>query len=418
MSSDFDSRLRDARRSLPDPEPDVTRRVREAVVGSVARRKPRVRSLFAVVAALAVATAIGFSFGQRLGPEQVQAAQPRGLFGAGFLPADGWSTFQTAGGERAIALAANVPLRADDLARGSGVLPRATLSALPRGGVVIVAVLESTGELHAPPRTLPLRLADAEPELRTVAGRPLLVRSLRSRAGALQLDVTVFFGAPTPSAALVTRAERQLRRLVVEAPQVTIRVRLYRDPGTRTRELDITGTIASGAAGETVDVQLKECGPNYRFYRVVAGATTVEGGGWRFETNAPPRYISLPINAYFRARWRGSLSEPVLVRVPISASASWNARRRLARITVDTWLSGQNLRGRVVELQRKLEGTDQWTRVRRARLGRVVRNGYPGGYVYVARFSVPTRGLTLRAFVPDATGAPCFSSGFSAPFGS
>jgi hypothetical protein len=201
-----------------------------------------------------------------------------------------------------------------------------------------------------------------------------------------------------------------------DAGEVTIRVRLFSDPGTRTRELQISGTVANRAAGETVDVQAKDCGPNYRFYRVVAGAKTIQGGTWQLEqTKDGVDLYQLPINAYFRARWQGNVSEPELVRVPAFATATWRPLRRVVDVSVSTGQSGQNLRGRVVELQRKVEGTDQWVLVRRARLGR---GSYARflGQSFKARFSIPTRGLTLRAFVPAATAAPCFSAGFSQSF--
>jgi hypothetical protein len=197
-------------------------------------------------------------------------------------------------------------------------------------------------------------------------------------------------------------------------PQVTIRVIRSADPGTRTSELNISGTIASGAAGETVDVQAKECGPSHRFYRLVGGATTIEGGGWQLvTTRGGVDLVQLPINAYFRARWRGNFSAPVLARVPAFVTASWRPRRRLVDVSVWTGDTGQDLRGRFVELQRKVEGTDDWVPVRRARLGRASHARFA---VFSARFSVPTPRLTLRAFVPAKSAAPCFTAAGSAAF--
>lgn len=196
---------------------------------------------------------------------------------------------------------------------------------------------------------------------------------------------------------------------------VTIRARLFVNPGTATRELELTGAVASGQAGETVDILAKECGPAYRFYRVVAGVNTSEGGAWRLITNREPDYHNLPLNAYLRARWRGNQSEPVLVRVPAIVLVAWRPRLRAVDVSVSNWTSGQNLRGREVELQRKVAGTDQWVRVRRARLGRGAYVRY-AGQTFNARFVVPTRGLTLRAYFPDSSGAPCFTAGFSRSF--
>jgi hypothetical protein len=191
------------------------------------------------------------------------------------------------------------------------------------------------------------------------------------------------------------------------AEEVTIRVREFVDQGSMSRQVELTGRVASGASGETVEVLAKECGPN-RHYRLVAAARTVGGGSWRIVPNAAPNYVQVPINAYFRARWRGHLSEPVLNPVPTTVMVAWRPRLRRVDVSVSTWTSGQSLRGRFVELQRKIPGTNEWVRVRRARLGRGARYGW-----FATRFAVPTRGLTLRVLVPAETGAPCFSASVS-----
>jgi hypothetical protein len=198
--------------------------------------------------------------------------------------------------------------------------------------------------------------------------------------------------------------------VAAEAPRVTIQVRQHIDPGTRTRELDVTGTVSSGAAGEVVEILAKDCGPNHRFYRVVGGARTLPGGSWRLVTERGGVDLSqIPINAYYRARWKGAQSDPVLVRIPAFVAVVWRPRRRVVDVSVSTGLSGQTLRRRFVELQRKVSGTDQWVLVRRARLAA----SRDAESVFTARFAVPTRGLTLRAFVPASTGAPCFSAAAS-----
>jgi hypothetical protein len=142
----------------------------------------------------------------------------------------------------------------------------------------------------------------------------------------------VYFGAASPSAALVGLAERELQRLVVEGPKVTIQVRVTLPPQVPTtlREVDLTGTIASGAAGEIVDVQVKECGPKYRFYRLAGQARTVAGGSWKLVTKRDGiDVLNLPVNAYYRARWQGSFSTPVIAQAPIWAGAFLNRRSRI-----------------------------------------------------------------------------------------
>jgi hypothetical protein len=192
------------------------------------------------------------------------------------------------------------------------------------------------------------------------------------------------------------------------AEEVTIRVREFFDQGTMSRQVELTGRVANGDAGETVEVLAKECGPSHAHYRLVAATRTVGGGSWRIVTNAAPNYVQAPVNAHFRARWRGHLSEPVLNPIPAPVGVRWRPRLRRVEVGVSTGTTGQSLRGRFVELQRKLAGTDTWVRVRRARLG------HGAGYGWFAtRFVVPTRGLTLRVLVPAETGAPCFSTSVS-----
>ena len=189
------------------------------------------------------------------------------------------------------------------------------------------------------------------------------------------------------------------------ADEVTLRVEARFDPGTQTREVRFFGRVSNGAAGEVVDLQAKECGLR-RFYRLIGGTRTVSGGSWALTNErGGVDLFQIPTNAYFRARWRGTFSDVALVRVPLAVWAAWNPRRRAVRVSVSAGGSGYSFRGRFVELQRDAGG-GRWVTVRRARLG-----GARG--VFVTTFAVPTRGLRLRVFATDATGAPCFSSAAS-----
>lgn len=417
MSHDFESLLKDARRTLPEPDAELTRGVRARLTGgSTGRRRWSVGRL-AVVAVVLGAIGIGFGIGQWLDSAPVQAARPQGLFGAAFLPAAGWSTFQGATPQQggSIAVAANVPLHAEDRVRPRGTLPTATLAALPPLGIVIVAELVPTdGSADTPVRRLPVRLADMEPGMESVGGRTLLVRRLSTRVDAYDLDVTVFFGSRRPAAGAVTTAQNQLERVVVEAPRVTISSRLIRLP-SGLYEVEISGTVASPNAGESVEVQSRDCGPHAsRFFRVVGVARTASGGSWRLSKTVDGiDFLNLPPNAYYRARWDGSTSETILSRTPIFVNARLDRRRRVVLAIVSSGFTGQSLRRKFVELQRKVEGTDRWVRVRRARLAPLgnVRGAFTASFT-----GVRTRGLTLRAFAPAATAAPCFTAGASEPF--
>jgi hypothetical protein len=405
MSPDLERTLRAAGGSLPKPDAGVTRRARAAVVASVAPRRRVTRTFVALVAAIVVAATAGFGAGRWMGPDALLAAEPAGVRGAGFLPASGWNTFQK--GDAAVA--ANVAIDAADVARGA-TLPAATLRSLPRRGVVVVA---SMGTNAAAARGLPLRLASAHEAVARIGGRALLVRRLRARVRAATVAVAVYFGSQAPQQSVVDEAQRQLARLVVAAPRVTIRAE-GRQRGDM-QWVEVNGTVASSSAGETVDVLARECGPKGGgFYRVVGGAQTVAGGSWVLQTVRDGLPVpGIPVNAFFRARWDGALSEPVLVRLPMFSAALWDRRARSVWALAASRPGGQNLSRKYVELQRKLAGTDQWVRVRRARLQRAP--AVWGIDAYRARFPIRARGLTLRVFVPAATAAPCFLATASEP---
>jgi hypothetical protein len=348
--------LRDARRTLPDPDEHTGRRVRRAVVAAVGRRRLPLRTMLAAAAAIAAASAIGFGFGQRIGPEPVQAAQPGGVFGAGFLPADGWNTFQHGRRHGAAALAANVPLESEDVARGTGVLPLATLRTLPARGTVIVAALDPQVRAAASGQKLPLRIADSAAEIVEVGGRTLLVHRLRARVDAYTLDVSVFFGARAPSREAIEAAQRQLQRLVVEAPKVTIRAELRTTPGQSWRRwVDVSGTIASSAAGETVEVHARDCTARTgAMYRLVGTARSLPGGSWKLTTVENGVIVpGIPTMAFYRARWDGTFSEPVQVRVPLYVGAVFVKRQRRVMVLINTRETGQNLTGKTVRCTAK-----------------------------------------------------------------
>jgi hypothetical protein len=167
-----------------------------------------------------------------------------------------------------------------------------------------------------------------------------------------------------------------------------------------------TAIAASAAQRVTLRLQTQFDPTNHRFWRLIAATRTVSGGSWQIRSDRTGWV--LPHNAYFRARWRGEYSEVELLRAPATIWANWRPARRVVVVSVSTWTSGQSLRGRYVELQRRVSGTDSWVRVRRALLMPTQGIG-----MFRARFSVQTRGLTLRVVVPAVTGAPCFTAAAS-----
>jgi hypothetical protein len=200
---------------------------------------------------------------------------------------------------------------------------------------------------------------------------------------------------------------------LVTAETVTLDVGTYRN-ANRVLVFVFSGTISNRAAGEYVEVVGRYCWASGD--RLIAGATTSGGGGWRVEnpSSEPPYPPSTPVHSgtTLRARWNGQYSEPVTWRVP--------ARPWVARISgTRTWVvhatpgspTGQpSLQGKRVELQRLTAGG--WVRIRSARLVRKASLKW-GPFNYQASFTVPTRGLRLRAYLPVQSAAPCYLPGGS-----
>lgn len=179
--------------------------------------------------------------------------------------------------------------------------------------------------------------------------------------------------------------------------------------------LVFSGTVATGASGETVDVLAQDCGQ--RDYRLIGGAQTRAGGGWQFENPeqvAPWRYTRVDSGTTFRARWRGHFSDPYLWRLPAWLSVIKIPGRRAWRVLVSPpRLTTVSMQGKIVELQRWSGG--RWLRYRRAPL--VPKPSYDYGALnHEAVFAVPKRGLRLRAFLPARSAAPCYLAGVTQPW--
>jgi hypothetical protein len=72
-----------------------------------------------------------------------------------------------------------------------------------------------------------------------------------------------------------------------------------------------------------------------------------------------------------------------------------------------------SFKGKSVELQRQTGSG--WLRVRSAPLVRKASLRW-GAFNYQATFTVPTRRLRLRAYLPAASAAPCYLPGGSQPW--
>jgi hypothetical protein len=226
--------LREASKTLPEPDADATLRAHNWALAAVRLHRPRRYRVAALVGVMVVgALAIGVGLGALV----ASGTASSGPVGLGFLPEPGWYALQAAApmapDQPLVAMAANVPFADEDVVRGlaepSG-LPYSTLLTLPPRGAVIVATfldaepqpgsgLRLGTSSRYPARKLPFRIQDATPYIeygtQLRPDEPLAQYQLRAAINGHLADVHIYFGMPTPSDALRAEVQRQLARLVV-----------------------------------------------------------------------------------------------------------------------------------------------------------------------------------------------------------
>jgi hypothetical protein len=205
-----------------------------------------------------------------------------------------------------------------------------------------------------------------------------------SRVLAFVVCLVAFIAAVVTLGAQEGRAQRE---------DVALRLERFYDNACRCYKLRFSGTIASDAANEYVAVLRQPCGSGSP--TAIAGASTRAGGVWEAEPVMGARPES--DSSTYRARWNGRLSEPLVFRGKLTTWLTKLGGGRY-RVLVSTQ---QNMKGRPVELQRLVGG--QWKRVRTARLAPFRRD-------FAATFTVRGHLLTLRAFVPARSAAPCYAA--------
>lgn len=186
-------------------------------------------------------------------------------------------------------------------------------------------------------------------------------------------------------------------------PSQTVTLTVIRsvDQSTGLPKVRFTGTISSAAQGEDVTVMQQTCGLS--FSTAVAGTQTQSGGGWEAEPSS--QYVIAP-SATFRARWKDTQSEPVVVHPQIPVFLIPIATNRL-RTSVSIERVPQDMRGKLVVLQRLVK--KKWTTVERKRFV-LDRLGSGGPITYATTFTTAKRGWTVRALVPSKSAGPCFKS--------
>jgi hypothetical protein len=238
MSSDreLERLLGEVRQRLPEPDAAASRRARAGALAAFGQRpRRRAKTALLVGVALVAAVALGSVLGASVAPSGTAASGPVRL---GFVPEPGWNALQAAApstaGQPLVAMAANVSFAPEDAVLGlaePSTVPYATLNTLPPNGVVIVVSLISS---EPPPNRLPLdlahsqlRIADAVPYIELGVNvrpeRPLGQYQIGASGDGWSVDAHVYFGTPSPSAALLAEAQRQLDALVVREARVGIK---------------------------------------------------------------------------------------------------------------------------------------------------------------------------------------------------
>lgn len=186
--------------------------------------------------------------------------------------------------------------------------------------------------------------------------------------------------------------------LAAPAP-ITIAAQVVQNTNNGSRMVKLTGQVASGNAGERIDVLVKEC--RSRFFRVVGGAQTTTGGAYEAQ-------VYLDVRGTFVARWRGNKSAGVTATPMLIVGAVQTPGTRIWKAFVSGWGSGESFAGREVVLQRLADSG--WVTVRRGKLRREEFSNFS------TIFKIPTRGLTMRILAPTKTAKPCFRAGVSEVF--
>ena len=164
-------------------------------------------------------------------------------------------------------------------------------------------------------------------------------------------------------------------------------------------------------------MQARDCGTK-PFY-TIAETTPGAGGGWEIQSQSSvPPYDSVQYQAAqtYRARWGDQLSTSIPgLRFALRPWTEKVPRRRAWKVHVNHngFPLSLTLAGKPVVLQRKRG--NKWSLYKSAPLKRKASLKL-GAYNHEAVFEVPTRGLTLRAFVPARTAGQCHLPGASEPW--
>jgi hypothetical protein len=159
----------------------------------------------------------------------------------------------------------------------------------------------------------------------------------------------------------------------------------------------LSGSVSSGATGEAVTLEAKQCGQTT--FTKVASATSTAGGAW--SAAATPR-----MNTVYRAAWKNAHSAELNEAV---APALRLRRVRRGRFTASL-TAAQAFTGKFVAVQRYVRTKKAWKAVKRVTL-KTAKPGTAPTVVTSAgfRLRVP-RGTRLRLVLAQGQAGTCYAA--------
>lgn len=186
------------------------------------------------------------------------------------------------------------------------------------------------------------------------------------------------------------------RGTVVVRPGISLKTvpALIKYGGTAT----LSGAVSSLAAGETVNVEAKQCGAT-TFTRLVAVKSTANGA-W----SAPAKPV---MNTVFRANWKNANSVELTESVsPLLSLKRVRAGRFTAGATAAVALTGKRL-----VVQRYVRSKRTWKSVKQVTLNKSKPAATPPTVRSSVAFGLRVRrGTKLRVLLPAAQAATCYAA--------
>src|SRR5262245_23549859 len=163
----------------------------------------------------------------------------------------------------------------------------------------------------------------------------------------------------------------------------------------------LSGVVSNLAAGETVNVDAKQCGTT-AFTRLV-GVRSVANGAW----SAPAKPV---MNTVYRASWKSANSAELTQSVsPLLTLKRVRARRFTASATAALALTGKRL-----VVQRYVKSKRAWRAVKQVTLNKSKPGTPPTVSSSVAFGLRVRRGTKLRVLLPAVQAATCYAAARSA----